>query len=118
MHIDFPWSFDAGGRTASIDHEGHVKDMLELVLFTDLGERVNRPGFGCGLRQLVFAPNSPDLATALKFTMKAAIDRELADVLHLGTLRVEAEDAALRVEVTYTVLRSGVRDRLVTGGAP
>lgn len=118
MHVDHPWRYDARGRTAGTDHVGHVRDMLELVLFTDPGERVNRPGFGCGLRQLVFAPNSPELAAALQFTMQAAIERELGDVLSLERLEVSAQDATLWVDVTYTVLSTGVRDRLVTGSPP
>lgn len=118
MHIDFPWHFDTRGRTGTTDYDGHVRDMLELLLFTDPGERVNRPDFGCGLRQLVFAPNSPELAAALQFTMQAAIERELGDVLRLEDLRVTAEDAALEVEVAYTVLRTGAREQLRTGGAP
>jgi uncharacterized protein len=111
MHIDFPWSFDNRGRTTETGDDGHVRDMLELLIFTDPGERVNRPGFGCGLRQLVFAPNSPELAAALQFTMQAAIQRELGDVLALEDLQVTSEDASLRVVVNYVVLRTGERER-------
>jgi phage baseplate assembly protein W len=111
MHIDFPWSYDNRGRTAETSDDEHVRDMLELLIFTDPGERVNRPGFGCGLRQLVFAPNSPELAAALQFTMQAAIQRELGDVLTLEDLQVTSEDASLRVVVNYVVLRTGERER-------
>ena len=112
MHIDFPWHYGSRGRTAEIGDDGHVRDMLELLIFTDPGERVNRPGFGCGLRQLVFAPNSPELAAALQFTMQAAIQRELGDVLALEDLQVTSEDASLRVVVNYIVLRTGQRERV------
>ena len=44
--------------------------MIEQLLFTEPGERVNRPDFGSGLLQLVFAPNSPELAAALQFTSR------------------------------------------------
>jgi uncharacterized protein len=107
MHIDYPWDYDSRGRTAETDDDGHVRDMLEMLIFTDPGERVNRPGFGCGLRQLVFAPNSPELAAALQFTMQAAIQREQSDVLTLEDLQVTSEDASLRVVVNYVVLRTG-----------
>jgi hypothetical protein len=110
MQIDYPWRYDARGRTAETNYDEHVRDMLELLIFTDPGERVNRPGYGCGLRQLVFAPNSPELAAALQFTMQAAIQRELGDVLALEALEVSSEDAALRVLVRYIVLRSGARE--------
>ena len=39
-----------------------MRDMIEQVLFTAPGERVNRPDFGCGLLQMVFGPNSSELA--------------------------------------------------------
>src|SRR5687768_5807637 len=111
MHIDFPWQYDSRGRTAETSNDDHIRDMLELLIFTDPGERVNRPGFGCGLRQLVFAPNSPELAAALQFTMQAAIQRELGDVLALEDLQVTSEDASLRVVVNYVVLRTGQREQ-------
>ena len=110
MQIDYPWSYDARGRTAETSYDEHVRDMLELLIFSDPGERVNRPGYGCGLRQLVFATNSPELAAALQFTMQAAIQRELGSVLALEALEVSSEESALRVLVEYVVLRSGVRE--------
>lgn len=109
MHVDFPWHYDRRGRTAETGDDEHVRDLLELLIFTDPGERVNRPGFGCGLRQLVFAPNSPEVAAALQFTVQAAIQRELGDVLILEDLRVTGHDASLEVVVDYVVLRSGRR---------
>lgn len=110
MDIDFPWRYDDAGQTARTSYEEHVRDMLELLIFTDFGERVNRPGYGCGLRQLVFAPNSPELAAALKYTIEAAIQRELGDVVLLEGLDVQSVEAALRVEVRYLVLRTGARE--------
>ena len=64
MNIDFPLHFDDRGRTAATDDDEHVRDLIEQVLFTAPGERVNRPTFGSGLLQLVFAPNSDALAAA------------------------------------------------------
>jgi uncharacterized protein len=107
MQIDSPFHFDARGRTALTDEEEHIRDMLELLIFTNPGERVNRPDFGCGLRQLVFAPNSPELAAALQFTTQATIQRELGDLIELGNLEVSSEDAVLRVLVQYRIVRSG-----------
>jgi phage baseplate assembly protein W len=107
MHIDVPWHYDTRGRTAESSDDDHVRDMLELLIFTDPGERVNRPGFGCGVRQLVFAPNSSELAAAVQFTMQAAIERELGEVLTLHHLDVTGEEATLRVVVEYVVTRSG-----------
>lgn len=113
MQIDYPWRYAMRGRTSLTDDQEHVRDMLELLIFTDPGERVNRPGFGCGLRQLIFAPNSPELAAALQFTMQAAIQRELGDVLSLEGLEVQSDDATLRVLVQYVLLRTGTQQAAV-----
>ena len=109
MRIDFPWRFYNRGRTAVTSDEDHIADMLELLVFTDPGERVNRPGFGSGLRQMVFAPNSPELAAALQFALQGAIPRELGAVLSLEELEVTAADTELRVAVSYIVLATGQR---------
>lgn len=107
MNIDFPFHIDTRGRTAESDHAAHVRDMLEQLLFTNAGERVNRPEFGSGLMQLIFAPNSPELAAALQFTMRAAIQQYLGDVLDLLGLDVTSEDAVLRITIRYALKRSG-----------
>lgn len=107
MQIDHPFHFDAHGRTATTDDADHVRDMIELLLFTRPGERVNRPDFGSGLMHAVFAPNSPELATALEFTTRAALQRHLGDVVEVQALTVQADDAALRVDLKYALRRTG-----------
>jgi phage baseplate assembly protein W len=107
MNIDFPFHFDPLGRTATAGYDDHVRDMIEQLLFTNPGERVNRPDFGSGLLQLVFAPNSPELAATLQFTVQAALQRWLGDVIDLQALEVTSEDSTLRIAVQYVVRRSG-----------
>jgi phage baseplate assembly protein W len=103
MNIDFPFQFDSRGRTATTDDNDHVRDMIEQLLFTSPGERVNRPDFGSGLLQMVFAPNSTELASALQFTAQAALQRYLGDVIDLQQVEVTADDATLTVVVRYVV---------------
>lgn len=107
MNIDFPFHLDSRGRTAATDDDDHVRDMIEQFLFTNPGERVNRPDFGAGLLQLVFAPNSPELATAVEFTVKAGLQRWLSDLVEVHELKVTSEDATLSVLVQYVVKRTG-----------
>lgn len=106
MNIDYPWHINQRGRTATTDDDDHIRDMIEQVLFTNPGERVNRPDFGSGLLQLVFAPNSPELATAIQFTVQSSLQRWLGDVIELQTAEVTSEDAAIRVVVQYVVRRT------------
>ncbi len=107
-NIAFPLHFDARGRTALAGNDDHVRQMIEQLLFTSPGERVNRPDFGSGLLQMVFAPNSPELAAALQFTLQAALQRWLGDAIDVKALEVSAQDSTLSVSITYVVRRTGV----------
>ena len=79
MHVDFPYRFDARGRTAETDEADHIHDLIEQVLFTSPGERVMRPDFGSGLLQLVFAPNSEVLAATTQVLVQSALQRWLGE---------------------------------------
>jgi phage baseplate assembly protein W len=103
MNIAYPYQFDSAGRTATTDDPTHIRDMIEQLLFTAPGERVNQPDFGSGLLQMVFAPNSNELAAALQFTTQAAIQRYLGDLIDLQQLTVNANDATLSLTVQYII---------------
>jgi len=109
MDIDFPLHFDALGRTATPTDDDHVRDLIEQLLLTSPGERVNRPDFGSGLLQSIFAPNSPELATAQEHVTRAALQRWLGDVIEVRELHFVADDSTLRVELSYLVKRTGER---------
>lgn len=109
MHIDYPFHLDARGRTADTDHDAHVRDLIEQVLFTASGERVNRPDFGSGLMQLVFGPNSDEVATATQFLVQGALQQWLGDLIRVEDVQVESEETTLRVTVQYTTLRDQQR---------
>jgi len=115
MNLDFAFHFDGRGRTAQTYYAEHLRDMIEQFLFTNPGERVNRPDFGSGLLQLIFAPNSPELAAALQFTVQAGLQRWLGDVLEVERLEVTCEDSKLTVDIAYTLRLSGQQhtDRFV-----
>src|SRR5688572_19427033 len=99
MQIDFPLHFDGRGRSAAADADEHIRDLLEQLIFTNPGERVNRPDFGSGLLQLIFAPNSPELAATLQFTLEAAIQRWLGDLIELRELVVDSYDSTLSIDL-------------------
>ncbi len=103
MDIDFPLHHDARGRTAEAPLDEHVRDMIEQLIFTSHGERVNRPDFGSGVLQLVFAPNSPELAATVQFTLQAALQLWLGDVVDVTDLNVIADDARLVIDLAYVV---------------
>jgi phage baseplate assembly protein W len=106
MNIDYPFHFDRRGRTAEANDDKHIRDMIEELLFTNPGERVNRPDFGSGLMQLVFAPNSAELAAALQFTLQGALQRWLGDIIQVQNLQVTSEDSTLEINIQYLVRRT------------
>ena len=106
MNIDYPYSIDFRGRTAATGTDDHIRDMIEQVLFTSPGERANRPTFGCGLLQLVFGPNSPELAAAAQFLVQGSLQQWLGEVIQVDGVEVESEDSTIRVSVVYTVRRT------------
>ena len=119
LDIDFPFAVDGRGRTARSVGDEHIRDLIEQVLFTSPGERVNRPTFGTGLMQLVFAPNSDELATAVQFLVQGALQQWLGELIVVEAVSVEAEDATLRVTVQYVIRRTAAHETqtFVQGGA-
>jgi len=105
--LDFPWAVDARGRTATTDDDDHVRDLIFQVLFTNPGERVNRPEFGCGLRQLVFAPAADALAAAAEQLVHGALIRWLDPVISVERVAVALREATLEITVVYRRRETG-----------
>jgi uncharacterized protein len=118
-NIAFPYRIDGGGRTALSDDDTHVRDLIEQLLFTSPGERVNRPDFGTALQQLVFAPNSPEVASATQFLVQGALQQSLGELIVIEQVSVEARDSTLTVTITYMVRRTQQRQSatFAAGGA-
>lgn len=107
MNVAFPYRVDGRGRTAEAENDdAHLRDLIEQLLFTVPGERVNRPDFGCGLLQLVFAPNSAELAATLQALVQGALQQWLGQLMRIDEVSVSSEEATLTVLVRYTVLRT------------
>ena len=108
-NIAFALRIDGRGRTASAAEEAHIRHLIEQVLFTAPGERVNRPEFGTGLMQLVFAPNSRELATTTEFMVQGALQQWLGDLIQVEQVTAESEDSTLRVNIRYLIRRNQQR---------
>jgi len=109
MQLDYPFDFGSRGRTAETTADEHIRDLIEQVLFTSPGERVNRPTFGSGVLQLLFAPNNQALAAATQMTVQSALQLWLGDLIQVEGLDVQNDDSTLRVLVQYTVRRNQQR---------
>jgi len=106
MNLDFRYHFDSRGRTADTSDEDHIRDLIEQVLFTAPGERVNRPDFGSGLQRLVFAPNSDELAAATQFLVQGSLQQWLGDLIEVNEVDVQNEDSTLLITVQYIIRRT------------
>jgi len=109
MQIDYPFRIDGRGLTAQTAGDKHIRDLIEQVLFTSPGERVNRPTFGTGLMQLVFAPTSDELATATEFLVQGALQQWLGELILIEAVQVKGRDATLEVTVQYVIRRNQER---------
>ncbi|AQW47659.1 GPW/gp25 family protein [Streptomyces violaceusniger] len=114
--IAFPFRIDRRGRTAHADHDDHIRDLIEQLLFTSPGERVMRPDFGCGLLDLVFTPNSPELASAVELSVQASLQRWLGELIEVESLDVVSEENVVRVHLRYVVrATASLRDEVFEG---
>ncbi len=74
----YPFRIDPlSGQAAQSAYGTHVDQMIRQILLTSPGERIDLPQFGCGLRQLLFAPDSD----ALQATAQLLVMRSLKDWL-------------------------------------
>src|SRR2546425_614008 len=122
MNLAYPYRLAPLGTTAESADEPHIRDLIEQVLFTLPGERVMRPDFGCGVAQLVFAPNSVELASATQMLIQSALQQWLGELITVVGVSVEADDATLAVTVRYSIrrtdqLQTQTFQRSIGGGA-
>jgi uncharacterized protein len=108
MNLNFPYQFDSTGRTRQANASDYVRQLVEQVLFTSPGERVNLPDFGSGLLQLTFAPNSQEMAAATQFAVQGALQKWLSLFITVQSVVAIPDEATLTVTVTYALLNSDV----------
>jgi len=114
--VHHPYQFDGRGQTRQADEPTWIRGLVEQVLFTAPGERVMRPDFGSGLRQLVFAPNSPEIAATTQFLVQGALQQWLGDLILVEEVAAEAVDSTLTVTVRYVIRRTGEQRVEAFGG--
>lgn len=105
--IRYPVSIHKGMRRVAQepDYAEYVEQLIRQVLLTSPGERINRPDFGCGLRQMVFAPLYEITGSLTKVMVLEALERWLGDVISVEDVGVTTGDEILEVRIAY-VLRS------------
>ena len=109
MHIGYPFRIDGSGRTVAERDPDHIRHMIEQVLFTVPGERVNRPDFGSGLMQLVFGAPNDELVAATQFLIQGSLLKWLGDLIDIDDVNVRSSEGRLEITVRYVVRRNQQR---------
>jgi phage baseplate assembly protein W len=107
--IKYPINVDSGlGRVAQESQYGrHVDQLVRQVLLTAPGERINRPDFGCGVRRMLFAPNSEATASLMQVTVMQALEKWLGDIIVADEIEAEAHGDTLDIKVSYFIRSTG-----------
>jgi phage baseplate assembly protein W len=106
----FPFQIDQGSRQAGQStYEAHVSQMIRQVLLTSPGERADLPDFGCGLRALLFAPNSEALVASVRMMVQQALQRWLSEHITVQSVDVLPPEASpdenqIVVQIGYILL--------------
>jgi uncharacterized protein len=103
--IKYPFAIDSSrGRLAEEeDYAAHVEQLIKQVLFTAPGERINRPDFGCGVKRLIFAPNSEITASLAQVTIFQALTKWLGSAITVNDVKVASIDSRMEIRIAYTL---------------
>jgi phage baseplate assembly protein W len=86
----FPFRIDpVSGQAAQAPYATHVGQMIRQILLTTPGERADLPQFGCGIRQLLFAPNSTALQTTTELLVRQSLAKWLGNQIQVQSVKVE-----------------------------
>jgi uncharacterized protein len=107
----FPFTIDpVSGQAAQAPYNTHVDQMIRQVLLTSPGERADLPDFGCGLRQLLFAPNSDALQATTQIVVQRSLNQWLGNQIKLQNVSVTpgpgGDFSQILVQVSYVLLET------------
>jgi len=114
----FPFRIDpASGQAAQTSYQAHVDQMIRQVLLTNRGERIDLPEFGCGLRQLLFAPHNSALDATANLIVQQALTRWMAGIITVQQVIVVPQTtvdnpAQLQIQINYTMLATQTNGQL------
>ena len=103
--IRYPFAIDAalGILDEETNYARHIDQLVRQVLLTSPGERINRPDFGCGVRRMVFAPNSRVTASLAQANIFESLTKWLAPAIVVEDVRAEAREEVLAISIAYSL---------------
>ncbi len=109
MFTAFPFKINNQHHTATVDQQRYIRQLIEQVLFTQPGERVNRPEFGSNVMSFVFAPMNDELAVAQQFLIQSALQQWLGDLIQVEAVSIEHDQERANITIQYVVLQTQQR---------
>lgn len=101
--IHYPIAVDGalGRLQEELDYPEHVDQLIRQVLFTSPGERINRTDFGCGLKRMIFAPNSEVSASLAQVIIFESLKRWLDPLITVNDVKANAINEVLEIRIVY-----------------
>jgi len=99
----FPLQVTPAGRIAQSRYEQRIEESIYLILSTSKGERVMLPDFGCGIHDLVFAPNSAATISSTVQSVRTALTKYEP---RIDVLAIDAEaqgENLLLIRISYRI---------------
>ncbi len=103
-----------GGLSWSVGEQS-VQEAIWIILGTAMGERQMLPSFGCGIQDLVFAPNNSTTQTNVSHLVKQALSQGEPRIDVLGVTVSAAPDEAnmLLIRVDYRIRSNNAMHNMV-----
>ncbi len=113
----FPPTFDKGGTNsvAMISGEEDIRQSLQIIVSTGIGERVMQPDFGAQLIDLMFDSITVSLASLIEDRIRTAIF-QFEPRVDLNTVNVDTDEqneGVVLIDVDYTVVSTNTRRNIV-----
>lgn len=111
----FPPTFTRSGNTLEmVKAEKDIKQSLEILLSTTLGERVMRSDFGADLHQQIFEPMDAAFSTFISdIISQAIVNYETRVDLDAVDVDVESNDGRIVLTISYTIISTNTRSNIV-----
>lgn len=111
----FPLQVTPGGKIAQARYEQRIEESIYLILSTAKGERVMLPDFGCGIHDLVFAPNNAGTVAMVTQTVRKALVayEPRIDVLDINTETAPEQLNLLLIRINYQIRSNNALGNLV-----
>lgn len=103
MYKSFPYKYNNYGHIADASNDTHIRDMMEQILFTIPGERVNRPDFGCGVQTMVFGTTIPEVLTVKQSGIQSQLQQYLGHLISLKEVKITTEESRVNILIRYVV---------------